>query len=90
MTTSMSWQAASATDTGLERAVNEDRVLVDEERGLFLVVDGLGGHAAGEFAAETAIQVIRSGLANATESDASERIRLAITAANNRIYELAQ
>jgi PPM family protein phosphatase len=90
MTTAMHWQAGSATDTGLERAVNEDRVLVDEERGLFLVVDGLGGHAAGEFAAETAIQVICSELANATESCASARIRRAITAANNRIYELAQ
>jgi serine/threonine protein phosphatase PrpC len=50
----------------------------------------LGGHAAGEFAAETAIQVICSELANATESGASERIRRAVTAANNRIYELAQ
>ena len=86
----MTWRAGFATDTGLERSVNEDRILVDEERGLFLIVDGLGGHAAGEFAAETAIQVIRSELASATASDASERVRLAITAANNRIYELAQ
>lgn len=90
MTTATSWRAGSATDTGLERAVNEDRILVDEEHGLFLIVDGLGGHAAGEFAAETAIQVIRSELAGAAASDASERVRLAITAANNRIYELAQ
>jgi PPM family protein phosphatase len=90
MTASMNWQAGSATDTGLERAVNEDRVLIEEQLGLFLVVDGLGGHAAGEFAAETAMQVIRGELSNTTESDASERVRRAITAANNRIYELAQ
>lgn len=90
MTSAMSWQAGSATDTGLERAVNEDRILVDEEHGVFLVVDGLGGHAAGELAAETAIQTIQSELAKAAGPDAAERMRLAITAANNRIYELAQ
>ncbi len=90
MTTVTSWRAGCATDTGLERSVNEDRVLIDEDLGLFLVVDGLGGHAAGEFAAETAVQVIRAELANTMELDAPERVRRAITAANNRIYELAQ
>ena len=90
MTTVTNWRAGSATDTGLERSVNEDRVLVDEDLGLFLVVDGLGGHAAGEFAAETAVEVIRAELSNTAGLGVPERVRLAITAANNRIYELAQ
>ena len=34
--------AGAATDTGLLRAHNEDRYWMDPERGLFLVVDGVG------------------------------------------------
>ena len=52
------WQAGSASDPGLQRTINEDRILVDDARGVFMVVDGLGGHAAGETAAETAVEVI--------------------------------
>jgi parallel beta-helix repeat protein len=84
------WHTAYATDPGLERGVNEDRVLVDEERGLLLVVDGLGGHAAGEMAAETAVRVIDEQLSRIEDAADTERlITDAITEANNRIYELA-
>ena len=70
------------------RAENQDRVYVDNERGIFLVVDGLGGHAAGEKAAETACEVIQTELAN-ENGDIKVRIRSAIAAANNRICDLA-
>jgi parallel beta-helix repeat protein len=97
MKTATVWNAGWATDSGLERTVNEDRILVDEGRGLFLVVDGLGGHAAGELAAETAVRVIDAQLADAgsergwsSAEESEERIRAAIAAANNEIYELAQ
>ena len=91
--TTASWRAGVATDPGLERHVNEDRVLADDGLGMFLVVDGLGGHAAGELAAETAIRAIAGHLeAAALEErlDVEENIRRAITEANNRIFELAQ
>ncbi len=39
--------------------------LSDDELGIFLVVDGLGGHAAGEKAAETAVDAIREEMAKA-------------------------
>src|SRR5579862_6983258 len=83
----MNWGAA--THTGLVRARNEDRYWVDDERGVFLVVDGVGGHAAGELAAETAVEAIRGSLFT-DGSDAEERVRRAILTANNRIFELAQ
>jgi protein phosphatase len=51
MKTATVWRAGSASDPGLERDINEDRVFVDDARGVFMVVDGLGGHAAGETAA---------------------------------------
>lgn len=93
MNTAVTWRAGVATDPGLERQVNEDRVLVDDALGMFLVVDGLGGHAAGELAAETAIRAISGHLETAAleeRRDVEENIRRAITEANNRIFELAQ
>lgn len=83
------WTSGVATDTGLVRDRNEDRYWVDDERGVFLVVDGVGGHAAGELAAETAVEEIRQSLFDG-ECGAEERARRAITRANNRIFEPAQ
>jgi serine/threonine protein phosphatase PrpC len=83
------WNAGAATDTGRLRERNEDRCFVDAERGVFLVVDGLGGQAAGELAAETAVQAIRESLAEVAGTP-EERVRRAITTANNRIFELSR
>jgi len=66
------------------RARNEDRYWADAERGVFLVVDGVGGQAAGEIAAETAVAAIREAVFE--EGAAEERVRRAIAHANNRIY----
>jgi len=82
------WRSGVATDAGRMRPENEDRCYVDDERGIFLVVDGVGGHAAGEQAAETALEAIRAELEK-PEGDPKERIRRAITAANNEIAQVA-
>ena len=85
------WRVGVASDPGLQRSLNEDRVFADGSRGVFLVVDGLGGHAAGETAAETAVQVLQERLAGLNgEADLEHEIRDAISAANNEIYQLAQ
>ena len=39
---------AALTDVGRKREHNEDNFLVDKKLGLFVVCDGMGGHAAGE------------------------------------------
>jgi serine/threonine protein phosphatase PrpC len=92
MAKTLEWRSATASDPGRMRAENQDRAYADDELGIFLVVDGLGGHAAGEKAAETAVEVIvetmRAEMAEG-EADARDRIRRAITAANNRIFEEA-
>jgi len=81
------WDPAGATDTGCLRDANEDRFWMDPARGVFLVVDGVGGHAAGALAAETAVESVRAAI---LETGAPEqRIRRAITDANNRIHQLA-
>jgi serine/threonine protein phosphatase PrpC len=79
--------SAAATDTGLVRDHNEDRYWIDAERGVFLVVDGVGGQAAGEVAAETAVDAIRETIFQPGTPEA--RIRDAIARANNRIFEKA-
>jgi hypothetical protein len=81
--------AGAATDTGLLREHNEDRFWMDAERGLFLVVDGVGGQAAGELAAQTAVETIREAM-RWSDASAEERVKAAITAANNRIFRRAQ
>jgi serine/threonine protein phosphatase PrpC len=88
MSVAEKWRAGAATDPGRMRSDNQDRDYVDEERGIFLVVDGLGGHAAGDKAAETAIDVIPFELAN-RDGDIRDRIRSAIATANNRIWDLS-
>lgn len=79
---------AGASDPGKTRRQNEDRIHVDPDRGLFIVADGLGGHAAGERAAETAIQMMVARLERHTGTT-EERIREAIAVANNEIHRLA-
>lgn len=81
-------RAAGRTDPGLQREVNEDRFHVDVARGLFIVIDGVGGKAAGGKAADVALSMLRDRLERET-GPISERIREAIAIANNEIYRLA-
>jgi PPM family protein phosphatase len=53
---------ASATDVGLVRQNNEDRLLCCPELALFGLADGMGGHAAGEVAAQIAVDTVRAEL----------------------------
>ena len=89
MPAAVGWRSAAASDAGLLRPNNEDRVYADDAGGVFLVVDGMGGRAAGELAAETAIHVIRRYL-ESSDGEPAEQVRQAITLANNEIYRLAQ
>ena len=82
-------RCAGATHPGLIRDHNEDRLHVDPERGILIVVDGIGGQAAGEIAAETAIAFVRSRLERQT-GRVEERVREAIAVANNEILRLAR
>src|SRR5690606_10151879 len=49
---------AAHTDVGRKRDHNEDNYLVDKKLALFVVCDGMGGHAAGEVASALAVRTI--------------------------------
>lgn len=83
---------AAGTDVGRIRAGNEDSLYADadQERGLFIVADGMGGHAAGEVASEMAVQIVSqelSDLRDLTRQDTSLRMATALKEANRAIYE---
>ncbi len=81
--------SAAGTDPGRERENNEDRVLCDPERGIFAVIDGVGGESGGEVAAETARDILRARLSRRT-TDLDRLVREAIALANRQIYERSQ
>jgi serine/threonine protein phosphatase PrpC len=79
-------RCAGESHVGMLRQNNEDRVHLDPDRGIFLVIDGIGGQAAGEKAADIAITRVRARLERQTGT-VEDRIREAITVANNEILQ---
>ncbi|HET6681322.1 MAG TPA: Stp1/IreP family PP2C-type Ser/Thr phosphatase [Gemmatimonadaceae bacterium] len=83
---------AARSDVGMIRAGNEDSFYAeaDDTRGLFIVADGMGGHAAGEVASEMAVQIVSRelrALMDVTAPEARRQVENALRLANLRIYE---
>ena len=86
----MNITCAARTDVGLIRTGNEDNYTVVPDRGVFVVADGMGGHAAGEVASDMAVRGISRDLGSfvgATLDEAVGRVTAAIRAANAAIFE---
>ena len=89
MAAAVSLQAAFRSDPGRIRDNNEDLPLVDAARGVYGVIDGVGGSAAGEVAAAVAREVILHRLSRPLGTPA-ERVREAIALANNEIFKRSE
>lgn len=63
----ITWEAAGASDLGRVREGNEDAFYLDAERGVFVVADGMGGHAAGEIASALAVKSAAEALRQAVD-----------------------
>jgi len=91
------------TDVGMKRQRNEDNYLINDELGLYVVADGMGGHVGGEYASQIAVTTVEEVIANIRDEKAvshdgnamremlvQEKLKYAIRLAGKRIYERAQ
>ncbi len=83
----IAWEATGGTNTGRRRQNNEDSLLVDVEHGIFVVADGMGGHAGGEIASALAVQT--AGEILTLGGDTRAALREAVTRANAAIFDHA-
>lgn len=82
--------SAGRTDVGVIRSGNEDSLILVPDRGIFVVADGMGGHAAGEVASEMAVRFVArelESLRGLTDEQVAERMRGAIRTANGAIFQ---
>ncbi len=97
-------EVAGETNVGMKRTHNEDNFSILEDAGLYIVADGMGGHASGEVASKMAVDALKEFFA-ATAQDPERtwpykmdrskgyeenRLITGIKLANLRIYESAQ
>jgi PPM family protein phosphatase len=86
--------ASGSSDCGHVRDHNEDTFRIDSERGLFVVADGIGGHAAGEVASSMAVETLFKTLTNGTGGNGgscnAEALQAAIELANSAVFQNAQ
>jgi len=86
---------AGYTDTGLRREYNQDHIGFDQELGIAVLADGMGGHKAGEIAAHMAVKfvleklrkfVLQENSVSITGSQLLEFVSNTISSSNTEIY----
>ena len=83
------------TDKGRKRSTNQDSIYISETPvgplpNLFIVADGMGGHAAGDFASRYAISVVIDFIRKSTVRSPISLLRRALVFASNELYKEAE
>ena len=92
-TSATTLETAAVTDRGLseKRPHNEDSYLLDPERGIFAVADGVGGANAGEVASRTAVEVLEEAFRHHRPGeDVEDLLEIAIQRANASIFQMSR
>ncbi|MBS0383184.1 MAG: serine/threonine-protein phosphatase [Proteobacteria bacterium] len=84
------FQSAGHTDIGKVRRRNEDAILVRDKAGLWVVADGLGGHAAGDYASSLIVERLAALPRAGSVFDFIEAIEDALDGVNTDLRQAAQ
>jgi protein phosphatase len=84
------WSSASRTDIGTVRKLNEDSVLDLPELGLWVIADGMGGHAAGDFASGAIVSELAGIPQPASLGDLLGQVRQRLQTVNRRLHDEAR
>ncbi|MGB5537318.1 MAG: protein phosphatase 2C domain-containing protein [Thiogranum sp.] len=88
-TTNLHWSSASRTHVGMVRKLNEDACLELAGLGIWAVADGMGGHAAGDFASQSVVEALAAIPKPASLGALVGEVHQRLQAVNQRLSEEA-
>ena len=89
---------AGCTDTGMRRQINEDHIGFDQNLGIAVLADGMGGHQSGEIASHMAVEFVMENLQELMDGESAgaitgsqllEKVSNTISYSNTKIFSAA-